>query len=117
MHSYGGLVGSNASPEKLGLERRKKRGLNGGLVKLIYEASFILEKGQSVLGAFGENDSKHLTNPKADGTCTLKDGANLFYNDLPTDQAKLWESRMIPQPFAVKTIQVSRSAYEYIDST
>ncbi|ORY19061.1 catalytic protein [Clohesyomyces aquaticus] len=114
MHSYGGLVGSNAIPEELSYYVRKSKGFSGGVVHLFYAAAFVLDKGLSVQGAFGENPREDI---RSDGTFTLKDGAKLIYNDLPADEAALWESRMIPQSFAVKTTDITRTAYEYIPST
>jgi hypothetical protein len=56
MHSYGGLVGSEAIPEELSYAyRHKKDGLSGGVIHLFYITAFILSEGQSVLGAFGES--------------------------------------------------------------
>jgi alpha-beta hydrolase superfamily lysophospholipase len=56
MHSYGGLVGSEAIPESLSYAHRvKEDGLPGGVIHLIYFNAFVLSAGQSVLGAFGES--------------------------------------------------------------
>jgi alpha-beta hydrolase superfamily lysophospholipase len=55
MHSYGGLVGSNAMSEDLGFTYRQSAGLSGGVISFFYIAAFLLDKGQSVLGAFGES--------------------------------------------------------------
>lgn len=66
MHSYGGLVGSEAIPEDLAYANRKARGLPGGVTHLYYFSAFILPAGQSVIDAFGESPnnnvmvSKHL---------------------------------------------------------
>lgn len=57
--------------------------------------------------------SKH----QDDGTFTIKNGAQTLYNDLPADQAALWESRLIPQSYKVQETPLSRAAYEYIPST
>lgn len=55
MHSYGGLVGSNAIPEELSIESRKAQHLSGGVIHLFYFAAFALGEGQTVLGTFGES--------------------------------------------------------------
>jgi hypothetical protein len=47
----------------------------------------------------------------------MKNGARLLYNDPPEDQAALWESRIISQPYAVRETEVIRTAYSYIKST
>ena len=60
MHSYGGLVGSNAVPKELAYSERHAKGLHGGVAHLIYIAAFLLPVGQSVLGAFGESPNNDV---------------------------------------------------------
>lgn len=55
MHSYGGLVGSNAIDEELNIAHRRSAGLAGGVLHLFYFAAFVLDKQQSVIGKFGES--------------------------------------------------------------
>jgi hypothetical protein len=47
----------------------------------------------------------------------MKGGAQSLYNDLAPTEAALWESRMIPQSYAVHSTKITRSAYKYIPST
>lgn len=47
----------------------------------------------------------------------MKSGAQTIYNDLPVSEAALWESRMIPQSYAVQSTKMTRGAYKYISST
>ena len=63
MHSYGGLVGSEAIPEDLGFANRQSRGLKGGVVHLFFYGAFVLQAGQSVISAFGEspNNDVHVS--------------------------------------------------------
>lgn len=60
MHSYGGLVGSEAIPEELGYAKRQSLGLPGGVIHLFYYCAFILNEGQSVLSAFGESPNNDV---------------------------------------------------------
>ena len=60
MHSYGGLVGSEAIPEDLSYSYRKAQGLPGGVIHLFYFAAFLLQEGQSVLSAFGESPNNDV---------------------------------------------------------
>jgi hypothetical protein len=60
MHSYGGLVGSNAISEDLSFKDRKAAGLPGGVFHLFYIAAFLLDMGQSVLGTFGESPNNDV---------------------------------------------------------
>jgi hypothetical protein len=54
MHSYGGLVGSNAISEDLSFKNRKTAGLSSEVFHLFYIAACLLDEGQAVLGTFGE---------------------------------------------------------------
>ena len=60
MHSYGGLVGSEAIPEELSYANRQSRQLPGGVIHLFYFCAFMLEEGQSVLSAFGESPNNDV---------------------------------------------------------
>lgn len=60
MHSYGGLVGSEAIPEDLSHTKRQSIGLSGGVIQLFFFTAFLLNEGQSVLGAFGESPNNDL---------------------------------------------------------
>lgn len=114
MHSYGGLVGSNAIPEDLSLKSRQQKGLTGGVFRLFYFAAFVLDQGKSVLGTFGESPNNDV---KPDGRFTMKDTASTIYHDLPPDEAKYWASKVIDQSYAVQTTSIARTAYKYIPST
>ncbi|KAL1988106.1 hypothetical protein VTN96DRAFT_1137 [Rasamsonia emersonii] len=114
MHSYGGLVGSNAIPEELSYSYRQSRGFAGGVIHLFYFCAFILGKGQSVLGVFGESPNNDV---RPDGRFCIRNGAKILFNDLPDSEAALWESRLIPQSYKVQTTPLTRAAYEYIPST
>lgn len=52
MHSYGGVVGTEAL-HGLGLENRKTAGNAGGVKRMIFLTAFIPQLGQSLAGIFG----------------------------------------------------------------
>lgn len=60
MHSYGGLVGSEAAIEDLSYAKRQAQGLPGGVVHLFFYSAFLLSEGQSVLSAFGESPNSDV---------------------------------------------------------
>lgn len=60
MHSYGGLVGSEAIPEELIYAKRHALGLPGGVIYLFFFAAFMLSEGQSVMSAFGESPNNDV---------------------------------------------------------
>ena len=60
MHSYGGLVGSEATTEELSFAKRQAQGLPGGVIHLFLYSAFLLNEGQSVLSAFGESPNNDV---------------------------------------------------------
>jgi pimeloyl-ACP methyl ester carboxylesterase len=53
MHSYGGVIGSNAVHKDLSKEARSANGLEGGVVYLVYLCAFVLPAGHSLASALG----------------------------------------------------------------
>ena len=53
LHSYGGVVGTEAIHESLGRTVRQSKGLNGGVLGILYMTAFILPLGASLLAALG----------------------------------------------------------------
>ncbi|KAL2827446.1 Alpha/beta hydrolase fold-1 [Aspergillus pseudoustus] len=114
MHSYGGIVGSEAIPESLSYTARQAQGLAGGVVHLFYYAAFVLKVGTTVLETFGESPNGDA---RDDGRFGIKNGAKTLYGDLPDAEATMWESRLIPQSYKVQSTPTTRAAYLYIPST
>ncbi|KAL8680038.1 MAG: hypothetical protein Q9186_003756 [Xanthomendoza sp. 1 TL-2023] len=114
MHSYGGLVGSEAIPEELSYTKRQSLGLSGGVIHLFYVCAFLMNEGQSVLGTFGESPNNDV---QPDGRFSLMDGKAKLYNDLSESEASLWASRLIFQSHKVQTTILTRAAWRYIPST
>lgn len=44
-------------------------------------------------------------------------GAEKLYNDLPSDEAALWDSRPVAQSYRVRSTQPPRAAWKYVPST
>ena len=65
MHSYGGLVGSEAILEPMSCCRRSGHGLRGDVFHLFFISAFLLDPSQSMLGAFGvsPNDKIEVNAP------------------------------------------------------
>jgi len=114
MHSYGGLVGSEAIPKELTQSHRSSQGLPGGVIHLFFFSAFLLPAGQSVLSAFGESPNNEV---RPDGRFYIRAGASNLYNDLPGDEAKAWEERLIPQSYEVQKTVLTREAWKYVPST
>ncbi|KAL8786113.1 MAG: hypothetical protein Q9213_002978 [Squamulea squamosa] len=114
MHSYGGLVGSEAIPEELSYTHRQSLGLEGGVIHLFYFSTFVLSEGQSVLGTFGESPNNDV---QPDGRFSFVDGKSKLYSDLSESEASLWASRLTVQSYNVQTTNITRAAWRYIPST
>lgn len=52
VHSYGGLVGAEAT-QGLGFKQRKANGKTGGVTLLVYLSAFVTPKGGSIMGMLG----------------------------------------------------------------
>ena len=53
MHSYGGVVGTEAVHESFGKKHREAKGLIGGVIRLLYLCAFVLREGASLATALG----------------------------------------------------------------
>lgn len=93
MHSYGGVVGSNALAG-LGAADREK----GGHVKaLIYMAAFIPFENESLAGIFGGELPPWL-NPNSQGTIEIDNPQRHFYSDLLPEQQIEWANLLVQHP-------------------
>lgn len=53
LHSYGGVLGTEAVREHFGKKSRQERGLTGGVLGLLYMCAFVIPVGISLETAFG----------------------------------------------------------------
>ncbi|KAJ3575304.1 hypothetical protein NPX13_g4071 [Xylaria arbuscula] len=113
MHSYGGLVGSEAVTKDLSF-RATEVSRSCWWLHLFYFAAFILTEGQSVRSTFGES-SNDLVKPN--GRFALKNTAEILYHDLPTTEAQYWESKTIDQSYAVLNTAITNEGFRYVRST
>ncbi|KAF4627988.1 hypothetical protein G7Y89_g10164 [Cudoniella acicularis] len=114
MHSYGGLVGSNAIPPSLTFSHRKSLGLPGGVIHLFFFSAFLMPAGKSILQAFGEGPNSDV---HADERMYFRDGAKTLYNDLEEEEAKLWEGRLVPCSWRVQETVLTGEAWRDVKST
>lgn len=83
-HSYGGLVASEAFGERHTLASRQKRGLGGGIVRILYFACFILPSGSAIpdIMPFNADSKLDIAVDKDHDTCRVKNAQVAFYNDV-----------------------------------
>lgn len=114
LHSYGGLVGTEAVPEELTREKRRQQGLPGGVAHLFYSAAFVLPKGQSIRSAVGDDHPHEI---HRDGRFAMREPGKTMYNDLPPDEAQAWAAKTVEQSVGVKSTILTRCAWSYVPST
>jgi len=87
VHSYAGIVGSEAVKGFAKIERRKE-GKTGGVSQIIYCCAFVLPEKQSLLGAIGEKDLWWWDVKEDKTTCMPLTPEEIFYNDLDESTQK-----------------------------
>ncbi|KAK3056941.1 hypothetical protein LTR09_001979 [Extremus antarcticus] len=109
MHSYGGIVGTNALSTLL-YPQRRAAGLPGGVTHLIYLASFVLPLGTSLSTPWGDTLMPWLTEDVEDGVIHMKDPRNAFYAHIESDaEAQKWLDLTVLCPKSV-----IRDCLEYV---
>ena len=79
MHSYGGVVGSQAVESAFGVRPRESLGKAGGILKLVYMCAFLLPLNASLGDAFGGSLPPFIT-IHPDGSCEMQDSRSKFYS-------------------------------------
>ncbi|KAJ4129899.1 hypothetical protein NW768_006870 [Fusarium equiseti] len=84
MHSYGGMVGTEATR---GLSRVEceKEGLKGGIIRMVFLASIFAPQGRSTRGLYDANPGRY---PRKEGDYLVcdEDTAMCFYSDLTKEK-------------------------------
>lgn len=105
MHSYGGLVGSQAV-EGFGKASRKQHGLSGGVIHMAFITAFLLPEGSSLAAAIAaklEGETYMMPNPETK-----------FYNDLSEEEQKLWVAKLKPIPVACHTAPLTHAGWQHV---
>ncbi|KAM0234892.1 hypothetical protein ACHAPO_006256 [Fusarium lateritium] len=104
MHSYGGMVGSEATRGLSRLER-EKAGLKGGITRLIFLASIFAPPGKNTRGLYEANPGRY---PRREGDYLVcdEDTAMCFYSELTKEQGL---------PLAQAAAQVYQAARVFSD--
>ena len=131
MHSYGGMVGTEAVVESLSKKSRSAKGEKGSVVQLLYKCELMLQKGQSsnttrwcataVYYCRGISlqplQASRTKTFQDDGTCSMLDPKARFYQDLPPAEAERWESLLRPHPAIAQLTPLTNEAFRYVPST
>jgi pimeloyl-ACP methyl ester carboxylesterase len=136
MHSYGGVVGTDAL-YGLSTTERAKSGLKGGLKRLLYMCAFIPQKGQSLAGIFGGRMPPYIVEKVNQGSifCSkslpiyvhwirfqqeglflgVEDPNQRFYHD--TADPGHWSAQLLKHPKAAQFTAVSHEAFREVPIT
>ena len=111
MHSYGGVVGTDALA---GLGKEKQDSA-GGVTRLIYMSAFVPFENQSLAGMLG--DLPPYLTPEPDGTLKFHDPATRFYSNLEPAERLHWAEQLVAHPTAAQTTNITNAAWREIPTT
>jgi len=114
MHSYGGVIGSEAMKYFVDEETGQLQGSNSGakIVRLVYLAAFVLSKGGSLMAALNFKD---LPWWDINGDIVIaKTPHAIFYNDMSEAAAAPHIKALKPHAYHTFSTPTSFTAYKYI---
>ncbi|KAJ0423259.1 Alpha/beta hydrolase fold-1 [Aspergillus carlsbadensis] len=118
-HSYGASPATEALSD-LAKKDREGKGLDGGVIQLVYIAAIVPTKGVSPVEAFGpmkpreEGGSWIVYNDLGGGFVSIKDPEECFYHDVAPDVAKYHSSLLRPQFQLTGSTPLTYEAYRDI---
>ena len=128
MHSYGGIIGSEAALEDLSVQHRSKQGLSGGIARLVFMSAFIILPGENVVQAqgFGAESDTHAKEANSedmeveyhdDGTCRLLSAWKTSFNGLYPEEGRALNARLPVFPVEAAMAPVTRAPWANIPTT
>ncbi|KAH7389171.1 alpha beta-hydrolase [Cadophora sp. MPI-SDFR-AT-0126] len=116
MHSYGGVVGTQAVTNELSSNTRAKKGKKGGVSHLLYLCAFVLKLGNSLAQTFGGSLPQFIP-IEEDGSCNMMDPKLRFYNDLSPEDQDRWVAELRPHSSAAQFTPLTNAGYQYVPCT
>lgn len=133
MHSYGGVVGTEAC-RGLGKKERKASGKEGGVIRLIFCTAFLVDEGESAeINQFGQTDiialgvsiMDVLNNKPLPWFIVSDNGArvevdkpeDVFYNDLSREEAQKCIDKLAHHSYRCLGNKLTYAAYKDIPTT
>ena len=118
LHSYGGVVGTEAA-KGLSANERATRGLEGGIVHLIYMCGFMLQVGECVGGAsLPRPDPEPVGRDATTNTTFLGEySIELLYADVEPEHARRMEKLLIRQNGKAMKDAITYPAWQHIPTT
>ncbi|KAK2612528.1 hypothetical protein QQS21_001466 [Conoideocrella luteorostrata] len=104
MHSFGGVYGGGAV-KGLSKTEVSSAGRRGGIIALVYVSTACIPTGTTLLKTLGVGDDllPWVSLDKSTGLLTIPEPIPVFFNRLPTEEAKYWAGRVKHQ--ALKPMQ------------
>ncbi|KAF2463890.1 uncharacterized protein BDR25DRAFT_244359 [Lindgomyces ingoldianus] len=111
MHSYGGTYGA-AAVQGLSKKERSEKGEQGGVIGLIYAASFTSEPGQSALATLNITTLPGwVATGSKPGTLTFSDRTWLW-PDISAEEAAEWMSKLSPVSMTALATPISYAPFQ-----
>jgi len=112
MHSYGGVVGSEATKKFLDKAAASSSGTTR-IVGMVWVTAFVLPAGTSVMDALGGKDLPWFM---VDGnTVNPRDPKNVFYNDMNANEAEKFAQKLTPHAYRTFSSKVSFEPWSHPD--
>ncbi|KXX77637.1 Pyrethroid hydrolase [Madurella mycetomatis] len=115
-HSSGGWVATQAAQHDLQADVRKSRGLDGGIIGILYVGAFVIPVGESVHSFFQPKDGNVVTLPFMTfhkhgiaGLGTIVNAEKFLFNDLDAATAEKWTATLTASP--ILTTKLTNDAY------
>ena len=116
MHSWGGVVGNNASDGLL-WPQRQAQGLPGGIVHLVYFSAFVMPAGTNMVAPFSGNIPPWIDEDPETHAIAFKDLKTACYNHIQDDAvAQYWLDKTVLCPGRLLRDVQTFAPYEYIGS-
>jgi hypothetical protein len=137
-HSYGGVVATEAALAVYGKVARAEKGLEGGVVHILYLCALVLQPGQTssalrVEGAPNQAKlvidvrismmssavlhTKHQSDQHITSTCRIDNPEALLFNDLSPHEQAHWASELRPMPLRSLGAPLTYAGYLHHPST
>ncbi|KAG9239359.1 hypothetical protein BJ875DRAFT_501418 [Amylocarpus encephaloides] len=119
LHGWSGVVGGEAL-QGLGKAERTRRGLRGGVVRIVFIMAWIVKEGfQGAQRGDCSNMFPHLQADLQTGTATPIPTLSMetLFSDMAPQQANFWTSRLQPQSLGVFWSTTTYAAWRHIPTT
>ncbi|PYI04746.1 alpha/beta-hydrolase [Aspergillus sclerotiicarbonarius CBS 121057] len=121
LHSYGGIVGTDAMTRDLTWSDRRSRGQTGGVIHLAYLCAYMLQPGGSIVKTMEEANASHLwdifIDNGPDGLSFPKDPIAQLYNTVEKEEAEEAVRHLVRFPYDACITDSTGEAWRYLPVT